>query len=98
MDMKKDAGNLSKLAFNDSIERLERLKQRGTFETFEQVLEMTERVGNKIQQVDFEKVEPIRGIWRMISAMKRPEVQEGLGILVELSTVMTALKQQPVFR
>ena len=44
MDMKKDAGNLSKLAFNDSIERLERLKQRGTFETFEQVLEMTERV------------------------------------------------------
>ncbi|TKB06091.1 DUF1641 domain-containing protein [Desulforhopalus sp. IMCC35007] len=98
MDMKKDAGNLSKLAFNDSIERLERLKQRGTFETFEQVLEMTERVGSRMQQVDFEKIEPIRGIWGMMSAMKRPEVQEGLGILVELSTVMTALKQEPVPR
>ena len=98
MDMKKDAGTLSKLAFNDSIERLERLKQRGTFETFEQVLGITERVGNKMQQVDFEKIQPIRGIWGMMSAMKRPEVQEGLGILVELSTVMTALKQEPVPR
>jgi len=95
MDMKKDAGTLSKLAFNDSIERLEHLKQRGTFEAFKQVLGMTERVGSRMQQVDFEKIEPIRGIWGMMSAMKRPEVQEGLGILVELSTVMTALKQEP---
>ncbi len=95
MDMKKDASALSRLAFNDSIDRLEQLKQRGTFEALEQVLGMTERVGSKMQQVDFEKIEPIRGIWGMISAMKRPEVQEGLGILVELSTVMTALKQEP---
>lgn len=51
-----------------------------------------------MQQVDFEKIEPIRGIWGMMSAMKRPEVQEGLGILVELSTVMTALKQAPAPR
>ncbi|NOR25783.1 MAG: DUF1641 domain-containing protein [Desulforhopalus sp.] len=98
MDMKKDATSLSKLAFNDSIERLEHLKQRGTFEALEQILGMTERVGSKMQQVDFENIEPIRGIWGMMSAMKRPEVQEGLGILVELSTVMTALKQAPVPR
>lgn len=98
MDMKKDASTLSKLAFNDSIERLELLKKRGTFEALEQVLSMTERVGNRMQQVDLEKSEPIRGIWGMMSAMKRPEVQEGLGILVELSTVMTALKQEPIPR
>jgi len=98
MDMKKDASTLSKLAFNDSIERLELLKKRGTFEALEQVLSMTERVGNRMQQIDLEKTEPIRGIWGMMSAMKRPEVQEGLGILVELSTVMTALKQEPVPR
>jgi uncharacterized protein YjgD (DUF1641 family) len=98
MDMKKDATTLSKLAFNESIERLEHLKQRGTFEVLEQVLGMTERVGSKMQQVDFEKIEPIRGIWGMMAAMKRPEVQEGLGILVELSTVMTALKPAPVPR
>ncbi len=98
MDMKNDASTLSKLAFNESIERLELLKQNGTFESFEQILGMTERVGSKMRQVNFEEIEPIRGIWGMISAMKRPEVQEGLGILVELSTVMTALKQEPVPR
>jgi hypothetical protein len=96
MDMKKDANTLSRLAFNESIERLESLKKRGTFEAFEQVLGVTERVGSKLQQVDFDKTEPIRGLWGMMSAMKRPEVQEGLGILVELSTVMTALKHEPV--
>jgi uncharacterized protein YjgD (DUF1641 family) len=51
-----------------------------------------------MQHIDFEKVQPIRGIWGMMSALKRPEVQEGLGILVELSTVMTALKPEPVLR
>ncbi len=96
MDMKKDASTLSRLAFNDSIERLENLKKRGTFEAFEQILVMTERIGSRLQQVDFDKIEPIHGVWGMMSAMKRPEVQEGLGILLELSTVMTALKQEPV--
>ncbi len=95
MEMKKDANGLSKLAFNDAVERLECLKQRGVFEAFEQVLGMTERVGTKMQQVDFQQVEPIRGIFGMMAAMKRPEVQEGLGVLIELSTVMTALKQDP---
>ena len=96
MDMKKEASTLSKLAFNDSIERLEILKNRGAFEAFEQLLLVTERIGGRMQQVDFEQTRPIRGLWGMMSAMKRPEVQEGLGILVELSTVMTALKQKPV--
>jgi len=95
MEMKKDANGLTKLAFNDIVERLECLKQRGVFEAFEQVLGITERVGSKMQGVDFEKIEPVRGIFGMMSAMKRPEVQEGLGVLIELSTVMTALKTSP---
>lgn len=51
MDMKKDAASLSKLAFNESVERLEHLKQRGTFEALEQVLGMTERVGSKCNRL-----------------------------------------------
>jgi uncharacterized protein YjgD (DUF1641 family) len=95
MEMKKDADGLSKLAFNDAVERLECLKQRGVFEAFEQVLGITERIGSKMQQVDFQEVKPIRGVFGMMAAMKRPEVQEGLGVLIELSTVMTALKSEP---
>ncbi|MEN8198942.1 MAG: DUF1641 domain-containing protein [Thermodesulfobacteriota bacterium] len=48
-----------------------------------------------MQEVDFQEVEPVRGIFGMMGAMKRPEVQEGLGVLIELSTVMSALKQEP---
>lgn len=95
MELKKDAGNLSHLAFNDAVERLECLKQRGVFSSFEQVLGMTEKIGARMQEVDFEKVEPVRGIFGMMAALKRPEVQEGLGVLLELSAVMSALKEQP---
>ncbi len=70
-------------------------KERGVFEAFEQMLGITERVGAKMQKVDFKTVEPIRGIFGMMATMKRPEVQEGLGGLIELSTVMTALKTDP---
>ncbi len=94
MEFKKDAGTLSKLAFDDLVQRLECLKQRGVFDAFEQVLDVTERVGGKLQQTDFDKVEPVRGIFGMMAALRRPEVQEGLGVLIELSTVMTALKEK----
>ncbi len=94
MEMKKDAGALSKLAFNDAVERLENLKQRGVLDALEQVLFATEQVGIRMQQVDFQQAQPIRGFFGMLSALKRPEVQEGLGVLVELSTVATALKEK----
>jgi uncharacterized protein YjgD (DUF1641 family) len=95
MEMKSDASMLSKLAFNDAIERLECLKQRGVFDAFEQVLAVTERVGSKMQEIDFDNTRPVRGVFGMMAAMRRPEVQEGLGVLVELATVMTALKKKP---
>jgi len=92
MEMKKDADGLSKLAFNDAVERLECLKQRGIFEALERVVGITERVGARVTEIDFDKIEPVRGVFGMMKAMKRPEVQEGLGILMELATVMTAIK------
>ncbi len=96
MEMKKDADGLSKLAFNDAVERLECLKKRGVFEAFERVLGITERVGARVNEIDFDKIEPVCGVFGMMRAMKRPEVQEGLGILMELATVMTAVKSDSV--
>jgi hypothetical protein len=94
MEMKSDAGSLSGLAFNELVERLECLKQRGVFEAFEQMIGVTERVGLKMKEIDFSTTQPVRGIFGMMAALKRPEVQEGLGVLIELSTVMPALKQE----
>ncbi len=95
MDFKRDAASLSKLAFDDVVVRLECLQQKGVFSAFEQVLEVTERMGARLQTVDLAGAQPVRGVFGMMSALRRPEGQEGLGGLVELATVMTALKQPP---
>lgn len=95
MEMKDDAGALSVLAFNDLVERLECLKQRGVFDAFEQMIGVTERVGTRLKEIDFASTKPVRGIFGMMAALKRPEVQEGLGVLIELSTIMPALKENP---
>jgi hypothetical protein len=95
MEMKRDAGALSGQAFNELVERLECLKQRGVFAAFEQMILVTERVGTKMQEIDLSTTQPVRGVFGMMSALKRPEVQEGLGVLIELSTVMAALKETP---
>ena len=94
MEMKSDAGALTGQAFNELVERLECLKRRGVFDAFEQMIGVTERVGLKMKEIDFSTTEPVKGIFGMMAALKRPEVQEGLGVLIELSTVMPALKQE----
>ena len=95
MEFKTDAATLTKLAFNDIVERLEDLKQRGVFTAIETMLGTVERVGLKLSQTDFDKARPVKGVFGMMAALRRPEVQEGLGVLIELSTVMTAVKEQP---
>ncbi len=97
MEMRQDASALSKQAFNDVVMRLENLKQRGIFDAAEYLLLLTEQFGTGLKNIDLQEAKPITGIFGMMSAMRRPEVQEGLGVLVELSTAMSALKsnQQP---
>lgn len=95
MELKRDAAILAKPAFDEAVERLEAMKRKGVFSAFEQVLEVTERLGTRLQSVDLSQAQPIRGVFGTMAALRRPEVQEGLGVLVELATVMTALKQPP---
>ncbi|MCW5202136.1 MAG: DUF1641 domain-containing protein [Candidatus Electrothrix communis] len=95
MDMKRDVELLSGPIINDVVERLEGFKQRGLFDDFQRMLDIGEQVSVKMKSVDLAKVKPITGIFGMMSALKRPEVQEGLGVLIELSTVASALKHMP---
>ncbi len=95
MDMKRDVELLSGPVINDVVERLEGFKQRGLFDDFQKMLDIGEQVSVKMKAVDLAKAKPITGIFGMISALKRPEVQEGLGVLIELSTVASALKHIP---
>ncbi|MCI5168165.1 MAG: DUF1641 domain-containing protein [Candidatus Electrothrix sp. GM3_4] len=95
MDMKRDVELLSGPIVDDLIERLEGFKQRGLFDDFQRMLDIGEQVSLKMKQVDLAGAKPITGIFGMISALKRREVQEGLGVLIELSTVASALKYMP---
>jgi hypothetical protein len=95
LEFKKDIGSLGLSVFNDLVERLETLKQRGLFVTFEKLVGLLERMGLKFNEMDLNQAKPIRGIFGMLSVLRRPEVQEGLGILVELSTVVSAVKETP---
>ncbi|CAK8714471.1 MAG: DUF1641 domain-containing protein [Candidatus Electrothrix sp. AX5] len=95
MDMKRDVELLSGPIVDDVVERLEGFKQRGLFDDFQRMLDIGEQVSVKMKSVDLAKAKPITGIFGMMSALKRPEVQEGLGVLIELSTVASALKHMP---
>ena len=95
MEFRHDAATLAKPAFDEAVARLEELKRKGVFAAFEQVLAITERIGTRLGAVDFTKAQPVRGVFGMMAALRRPEVQEGLGVLVELATVMAALKEPP---
>lgn len=95
MDMKQDVELLSGPIVNDVIERLEAFKQRGLFDDFQRMLDIGEQVSIKMKQTDLAEAKPITGIFGMISALKRQEVQEGLGVLIELSTVASVLKHLP---
>jgi hypothetical protein len=93
MDMRRDVAELSGPVFDDMIERLESLKQQGLFEDFERMIEIGERVSSRVKAINFDEVKPVKGVFGMMSALKRPEVQEGMGILMELAAVMSVLKQ-----
>lgn len=93
MDMKRDAAHLTGPIFNDIVERLDSFKHRGLFDDFERMLEIGERVSTKMKAIDLTNAKPITGIFGMMSALKRKEVQEGLGVLIELATVAAALKE-----
>lgn len=130
MDFRKDAEILIKQAFDEGVERLEHLKQKGVFRAleafpiaFDEIMEKysPEDLENmsknlvgmldilhvvsqpKMQQMltgmitalsekDLSQAKPVKGMFGMLGALKRPEVQEGLGVLMELSTVMGAMK------
>lgn len=93
MDLKRDAAHLTGPIFSDVVDRLDSLKARGLLDDFERMMAIGERVSAKMKTIDLNNAKPINGIWGMMSALKRPEVQEGLGVLIELATVAAALKE-----
>ncbi|MCG8334609.1 MAG: DUF1641 domain-containing protein [Proteobacteria bacterium] len=95
LEFKKDVGSLSLLFFNDLVDKLEIVKNKGLFTFLKKMTTILEKIGLKFNETDLENAKPIRGVFGMLSALRRSDVQDGLGILIELSSVMAAVKEKP---
>ena len=92
MELKKDTEQITKDAFQDAIIRLEELKQKGFFDSMGKLMDMSEKVGQKMLTLEPEKIKPVTGVFGLYSAIRKKEVQEGLGIMIELLSVLSVLK------
>ena len=92
VELKNDSGQIAKDAFDDAIIRLEDLKQKGFFASMGKLLNMGELVGQKMLELDTTKAKPVKGVFGLYSSMNRKEIQEGLGVMMEMLTVLSVLK------
>ena len=93
MDLKDTAGDFSQQIFNDMIEQLDDLKKRGVLDGLAEMKGMGERLAIKMGELDLSKAKPVTGVFGMMGALKRPEVQEGMGVMLEMASVLSALKK-----
>ena len=96
IDLKNETEQIAKDAFEDAIVRLEELKQKGFFDSMQEVVRIMELVGQRTLDLDASQVQPINGLWGLYAAMKKPEVRDGLGVLFELVSVLSVVKTPPV--
>lgn len=95
VDLTNEMTPLAKDAFSNAIISLEGLKQKGFFDSMGAVLRVLEAVGQRTHELDPAKVQPINGLFGLYGAMKKPEVRYGLGVLVELLSVLSVVKALP---
>ena len=93
MELKTDSQDIIKDAFEDAIIQLEVLKQKGFFDAMTKIVQIMELVGQKMLTLDTSKAKPVKGMFGLYSAMKQKEVQEGLGVAMELVSVLSVLKK-----
>jgi len=96
IEFRNDSAQITKDAFEDTIVRLEGLKQKGFFDAMWELLQMAELIRQKLQGMDMSKTKPIKGVFGLYNVTKQKDFQEGLGILVELVSAVSVLKQKPI--
>lgn len=96
IDLKNESAQILKDAFGDSVIRLEDLKRKGFFDSMREIVRIMELVGQRTLELDAAQVKPINGVFGLYAALKKPEVRDGLGVLVEMLSVLAVVKNAPV--
>ena len=93
MDLKDTAGDIPRIMVEDLTEKLEDFRQKGGFEGLANLSTVAEKMAIGLGQVDLSKAKPITGMFGMLGALKRKDVQEGLGVAIELAGALSAVKK-----
>ena len=95
VEFKNDVSVISKDALDDLIQKMEVLKQKGFFDSMNELVKIMENVGQSLLKKDLGKAKPIKGVFGLMSALKREDVQNGLGVMVEILSSLSSLKTKP---
>ena len=93
MDLKETAGDIPRIMVEDLTEKLEDFRQKGGFEGLANLSTIMEKMAIGMGQVDLAQAKPITGLFGMLGALKRKDVQEGLGVAIELAGALSAVKK-----
>ncbi len=93
MDLKETMGPIPKIVYDEAVAKLEDFRQQGGFEGLEKLAHLGQALAIGMAKVDLEHAKPISGVFGMMSALKRPEVQYGLGVSMELAAALGSLKK-----
>lgn len=89
MELQKDVSELTKPIVDTIIEHLSELQSKGVFEGIEKGLAFFENILANFNNINLDEAKPVKGVFGMMSALKDPEVQRGLGVMMELSKVFS---------
>lgn len=94
MELKHISDDLAKQALESAIEKLEELKKKGVLDGMVKLGEMGQKMAAKAATLDLSQVKPVTGLFGMLGALKKPEVQKGLGVALELAGLLGALTEE----
>ncbi len=93
MDFKETIADFPRVMFEDQMVRLEEFRVAGGFDGIANLMTIMEKMAIGLGQVDLDKAKPITGMFGMLGALKRKDVQEGLGVAIELAGALSAVKK-----
>ncbi|MDX2470944.1 MAG: DUF1641 domain-containing protein [SAR324 cluster bacterium] len=93
MDLKDTAADFPRVMIDDLTEKLEDFRVKGGFDGIANLTTILEKMAIGMGQVDLSKAKPISGLFGMLGALKRPDVQQGLGVAIELAGALAAVKK-----
>ncbi len=85
LELKSTVGDIPKIALDEVTAKLEDFRQQGGFVGLDKLHQLGMTLVCGLAELDLTKVKPVKGIFALLGALKRPEVQQGLGLAMELA-------------